>query len=96
MPGTPTTTIQWTYNGNGLATSRIDIASGTGSIWLYDVAGHMVGEYAYPGGAAIQEFIWLGDTLVGVAANIPDSCQTPCTAYGVGYVWTDHLNAPRA
>ena len=97
VPGSPGTTITWTYNGNGVAVSRIDSASGTGSIWLYDDAGHMVGEYAYPGGAAVQEFLWLGDTLVAVAGNIPVSCQTPpCTAYGVGYVWTDHLNAPRA
>ena len=97
VPGSPATTILWTYDGSGRAVSRKDATTNTGVVWLYDDAGHMLGEYAYPGGAAIQEFIWLGDTLVGVAGNIPVSCQTPpCTAYGVGYVWSDHLNVPRA
>ncbi|MGH8850004.1 MAG: RHS repeat-associated core domain-containing protein, partial [Casimicrobiaceae bacterium] len=100
-PGDSGISILWTYNGLGQPTSRQDGADDTGHgygvVWLYDDAGHMLGEYAYPGGAAVQEFIWLGDTLAGVAANIPVSCQTPpCTAYGVGYIWTDHLNAPRA
>ena len=100
-PGDSGNAYLWTYSGLGQPTSRQDGADdsghGYGVVWVYDQVGHMLGEYTYPGGAAVQEFIWLGDTLVGVAGNIPVYCYTPpCTAYGVGYVWSDHLNAPRA
>lgn len=36
-------------------------------------------------------------TPVAVAGQIPVSCQTPpCTAYGIGRIWTDQLDTPRA
>jgi RHS repeat-associated protein len=58
-------------------------------VWLYDEAGRVLGEYGYPGGAAVQELVWLGGTPIAVAGAMP-------TAYGIGYIWSDQLSTPRA
>ena len=96
VPGTPATALSFQYNGQGQRVWMWNNATGTGALWMYDDAGNMLAEYPLPTGIP-KEMIWLGSTPVGVATNLPVSCPTPpCTAYGVGYVWTDHLDTPRA
>ncbi|MDO9162192.1 MAG: RHS repeat-associated core domain-containing protein [Methylococcaceae bacterium] len=56
----------------------------TSTYFVYDEAGHLIGEYDQQG-QAIQETVWLGDMPVAVLKN-----------YQTYYVYTDHLNSPRA
>ncbi|NJD87716.1 MAG: RHS repeat-associated core domain-containing protein [Betaproteobacteria bacterium] len=64
--------------------------------YLHDEAGHLLGEYAATG-AALREYVWLGDTPLAVLGREPAFCaegaSPPCE--GVAYLWTDHLNSPR-
>jgi RHS repeat-associated protein len=55
-----------------------------GIYFVYDQAGHLLGEYNQHG-KAIQETVWLGDMPVAVLAG--DSHY---------FVYADHLNSPRA
>src|SRR5208283_2226216 len=89
VPGSGATTLTFQYNGNGQRVTKWNSAANTGRMWVYDDAGHVLGEYVYPGGAVVQELMWLGSTPVAVAGAMPIS-------YGVGYIWTDHLETPRA
>lgn len=57
--------------------------SGVSTLFVYDEAGHLLGEYQ-GNGTPIQEIVWLGD--IPLAAVRPD---------GVYYIHTDHLNTPR-
>jgi len=56
--------------------------------YVYDQNGQLLGEYNSVGGA-LQEFVWLGNTLVAVLTN---STTTEPRVY---YAYSDHLNAPR-
>ena len=58
--------------------------NGTTTIFIYDEAGHLLGEYT-PSGSLIEEHIWLNDRPIGVI-----------TPNGLYYVQTDQLNTPRA
>jgi RHS repeat-associated protein len=89
-------TYSYGVDAFGARVSRID-SSGAGSIWVRDDAGHILGEYNAQTGAPIQEFIWLNDTPVAVVGLLPVQCGTPpCRQQGVGYIWTDQLETPRA
>jgi len=55
-----------------------------GTYFFYDEAGHLIGEYNQKG-TPIQETVWLGDMPVAVTS-----------AGNNYYVYTDHLNTPRA
>ena len=54
---------------------------------MYDESGHLLGEYDGTGNA-IQEVVWLGDTL-GATVR-----QEAC-GLSIFYIHTDHLNTPR-
>jgi RHS repeat-associated protein len=89
-------TIAYKVNTVGERVSRTN-ALGSGTIWMHDDSGHIIGEYDAQSGAPVQEFIWLNDTLVAVAGSLPVACGTPpCYQNGIGYIWTDHLGTPRA
>jgi RHS repeat-associated protein len=80
------TTATHTYNALG---QRIRRATGSlTTLYVYDEAGHLAGEYT-AAGALVQETVWLGD--------IPVATVRPNGAGGVDlyYVHTDHLNTPR-
>lgn len=62
-------------------------AGGTTTNFVYDLAGHLIGEYD-GSGAVVQETVWLGD--VPVAAFKPSVALTPF------YVYADNLGSPRA
>jgi RHS repeat-associated protein len=69
-------------------TTRVKKTAGaTTTLFLYDEAGHLLGEYDGSGNA-IQEIVWLRDTPV---ASIR---QEPC-GLSIFYIHTDHLNTPR-
>ena len=59
--------------------------------FVYDQAGHLLGEYD-GGGQAIQEFIWLGDTPIAVSAADPANPANPSTVH---HIHADHLDTPR-
>jgi len=56
----------------------------TGTYFVYDGAGHLLGEYNQSG-TALQETVWLANTPVAVLSG-----------NSTFYVYADHLNAPRA
>jgi len=72
----------YAYNGLGQRVSKT--ASGTGTVYAYDEAGHLVGEYDAATGNPIQETVWMGDTPLAVVKGS-----------GTYYVHADHLNTPR-
>lgn len=76
-----------TYLYNALG-QRIKKSGGvaTTTIFMYDEAGHLVGEYTISSGAPvlIQETVWLGDIPVATLRGT-----------NVYYVQTDQLNTPR-
>ncbi|PPE71885.1 hypothetical protein C3942_20955, partial [Solimonas fluminis] len=72
----------YAYNGLGQRVSKT--ASGTGTVYAYDEAGHLVGEYDAATGNPIQETVWMGDTPIAVVKGS-----------GTYYVHADHLNTPR-
>ncbi|MEQ1560351.1 MAG: RHS repeat-associated core domain-containing protein [Methyloglobulus sp.] len=60
------------------------IGQAAATYFVYDEAGHLLGEYDKQG-KAVQETVWLGD--------MPTAVLKDDKAY---YVYADHLNAPRA
>jgi RHS repeat-associated protein len=80
--------VTTTYKLNALGQRVRKTTAGVNTYFVYDDAGHLVGEYD-DGGALIQETIWLGD--------IPVAVLKPNGSGGVSlfYVHTDHLNTPR-
>ena len=62
--------------------------------YVYDDAGHMMGEYDQAGNA-VQELFWLGSTPVAIRGTMPCLTGGSCTEAATAYVWTDHLNTPR-
>jgi RHS repeat-associated protein len=79
--------VVYTYGINGLgqrvAKTATPLASG-GQVYVYDEAGHLLGEYGRTGGRT-QEHIYLGDTPVAVIGS----------GGSVFYVLSDHLDTPR-
>ncbi len=76
-----------TYLVNGLG-QRVRKTAGAQTHFAYDEAGRLLGEYDSTG-AAIQEYVWLGDLPVAV---VRPASPGGFTAY---YVWADHLGTPR-
>jgi RHS repeat-associated protein len=79
--------VTTTYALNALGQRVKKTTSGSSRYFVYDEAGHLVGEYDNAG-SLIQETVWLNDTPVATLRP---------NAGGVShfYVHTDHLNAPR-
>ncbi|MBT9097053.1 RHS repeat protein [Methylovulum psychrotolerans] len=84
QPKTQTFTYRYGINALGQRVSKTNIVAATGNIYLYDEAGHLVGEYDQTG-ALQQEHIWLGDQPVAVANS----------AQALFHVLSDHLNTTR-
>jgi RHS repeat-associated protein len=63
------------------------IKKGVTRIFVYDEAGHLLGEYNNSG-VLVQETIWLGDTPVA-------TIRPKTGGVDIFYVHTDHLNTPR-
>lgn len=85
-------TAAYSINGSGQRVRKYDSTGGTSTvIFVYDQAGHLLGEYDRSGDA-MREYIWLGDELIAVFTPAP-GFPSLAAAY---FVHTDHLGAPRA
>lgn len=80
--------ITTTYTLNALGQRVRKISNAASNYFVYDEAGHLIGEYDSSGNM-IQETAWLGD--------VPVAVLKPNGSGGVNvfYVHTDHLNTPR-
>jgi len=72
-----------TYEHNGQG-QRVKKDNGSVSLFVYDEAGHLVGEYD-ASGTAVQEHVWFNGAPVAVLQD-----------NNTHYVHTDHLGTPRA
>jgi RHS repeat-associated protein len=75
------------YNALGQRVKKWGGAIGSPIYFMYDEAGHLVGEYNSSGNL-IQETVWLGDTPVA-------TLRQNGTNVDLFYVHTDQLNTPR-
>jgi RHS repeat-associated protein len=77
-----------TYLVNALGQRVKKSNSSTTLLFMYDEAGHVIGEYDAVG-ALVQETVWMGD--------VPVAILRPNGSDGVNlfYIHTDHLNTPR-
>jgi RHS repeat-associated protein len=77
------------YNALGQRVKKSGGAATT-TVFMYDEAGHLVGEYTISSGTAVrvQETVWLGDIPIA-------TLRTNGTNVDVFYVHTDQLNTPR-
>jgi RHS repeat-associated protein len=74
--------------------SNQQIATG-GNHYVYDEAGHVIGEYDWKG-QPIEETVYLGDLPVAVLTpTVTGTAPNTVTTVKVQYVYADHLNAPR-
>jgi RHS repeat-associated protein len=80
--------ITTTYSYNALG-QRVKKGSSAGTAYfIYDEAGHLIGEYT-AGGTLVQELVWMGDIPVATIRTDQGG-----SGVGVFYIHTDHLNAP--
>ena len=92
-----TAKTSYLYNGLG---QRVRQVTGTAvnpaGLLVYDEAGHIIGEYNSSTGKASKEFVYLGDTPVGVLEQVATGAA-PNQAYAtnVYFIYTDHLDTPR-
>jgi RHS repeat-associated protein len=75
------------YSHNALGQRVKKTVSGVATYFVYDEAGHLIGEYNGSGNL-IQETVWLGD--IPVATLLPNG-----GSISIYYVHADHLNTPR-
>ena len=80
---------QYAYNGLGQRVRKSGPAGTT--LYAYDEAGHLTGEYD-GSGQLIQETVWLGDEPVATLRYPAGTTSGPATPY---YVHADHLGTPR-
>ena len=85
---TGTNSTTYTLNGLGQRVTKSGygarLIAGGAEIYVYDGAGHLLGEYD-ASGHVIQETAWLG--------NLPIAMMMSSQVY---YIYPDHLGAPRA
>jgi RHS repeat-associated protein len=81
----------WSYAYNGLG-QRVRKTGPTGTtLYAYDEAGHLQGEYDGTG-KLIQETVWLDDLPVATLRYPTGTTSGPATLY---HVHADHLGTPR-
>ena len=85
-------TAMYFYNAQGqrVAKQVMTVGTGTKTLYAYDDAGHVIGEYD-GNGNPIQETLFIGDTPVAVL--VPQAATPGKPA--VNYIYADHLNTPR-
>ena len=79
---TPGGAVTYRYNALGQRVEKT--VGGVTTVFIYDEAGHLLGEYDQ-NGSLIEEHIWLNNQPIGVI-----------TPNGLYYVQTDQLGTPRA
>lgn len=90
-----TAVVTYSYNGIGQRVSKASASTtlvpGGLQHYVYDEAGHLIGEYD-AAGAPAQETVYLGDMPVVV---LKQAVASGVTSVAVYYAYTDHLAAPR-
>ncbi len=76
-------TGSYRYNAKGEQVQRT--AGGTTTVFVYDEAGSLLGQYNNATGASIQSYAWMGGIPVGAISGTT-----------LHYVEADHLGTPRA
>ena len=79
------------YNALGQRIMKSGGAISKPLYFMYDEAGHLIGEYKWTNGvlALVQETVWLGDIPVATLRNMGGNVTK------VFHVHTDQLNTPR-
>jgi uncharacterized protein RhaS with RHS repeats len=79
--------VGYLYNGLNQRFAKFGVIVSSGAnVYIYDAAGHLIGEYD-SAGVPLQETIFLGDFPVALAKSTSSS--------DVYYIYADHLNTPR-
>jgi RHS repeat-associated protein len=90
------TGVKYTAPGTSTVITPVPYIGSIDTVFYYDEAGHLIAERDASSKQVKREYIWLGDTLVGVIAGAtptaPVSSTNAATLY---YVYTDHLDTPR-
>jgi RHS repeat-associated protein len=81
-----------TYAVNALGQRLLKTAGGVTTRFVYDEAGHLIGEYD-AAGSLLQETVWLEDLPIATLRPTGTGTPTPIAVY---YVHPDHLGTPRA
>ena len=92
-----TAKTSYLYNGLGQRVRQVTgTAANPAGLLVYDEAGHIIGEYNSATGKASKEFVYLGDTPVGVLEQVATG-TAPNQAYAtnVYFIYTDHIDTPR-
>lgn len=85
-------TTTYSVDGQGRRVRKLDSTGAASTVvFVYDQGGQLLGEYN-SNGAAIREYVWLGNTPVAVFTPDPASATNPPLVY---FIHTDHLNTPR-
>lgn len=85
-------TATYTYDADGRRVRKVGSTGPQSTVnFVYDLAGHLLGEYD-KNGAALREYVWLGD--IPVAVFTPDPAN-PAGHPLVYRIHADHLNTPR-
>lgn len=86
-------TTQYRYNGFGERVEKTGLG-GNLTYYVYDLAGHLVGEYDRTG-KVIQETVFLGDLPVAVLKPTGGSGTNQAAGTEVFGIYTDHILTPR-
>src|SRR5690606_30881516 len=76
------------YGHNALGQRVVKTVGGTVTLFAYDEAGHLLGEYDATGNM-IRQYVWLGDRPVAMLVSNGSGVD-------VHYIHSDHLNTPQA
>ena len=80
-------TVKYSYNGLGQRVAKVGAGISSGAnIYMYDDAGHIVGEYDATG-SPLQETIFLDD--------LPVALMKSTSLADLYYIYADHSNTPR-
>jgi RHS repeat-associated protein len=85
------TVVSYRYNAIG---ERVEKSNG--NVFMYDEAGHLIGEYSKSTGRMQREIVYLGDEPVALLTQtVSGTAPSQVFAPNVFYVFSDHLGTPR-
>jgi RHS repeat-associated protein len=87
------TAVRYRYNGFG---ERVEKSESSGSVtyFVYDPAGHLIGEYDRTG-SVVQETVYLGDMPVAVLKPASGGGPLKAAVTDIFHVYADHIFTPR-
>ncbi len=88
-------------NGSTVVSSRYNalgqrVEKSAGDVFMYDEAGHLIGEYTKSGARMQREIVYLGDEPVALLTQtVTGTAPNQVFATNVFYIYSDHLGTPR-